>query len=159
LPSHLYKQIDELTIADLDKYPVWEFVSEDDPHATDECTIKAFDTMSDRLEGDFIVKTKFILNDQTVHFGYVKPERTLSSCQPVIIIDDQRVLFWHGVMKPIESDLSNFYKLLNKKIEDIFPIIWNTEISMEKIETGTIDGFGYYNSVIDSFDDIIQIIK
>jgi hypothetical protein len=158
LSNHSYKQVDELTIADLEKFPVWEYLSEDDPYATDECTVKGYEKHWETVDGEFFVKAKFIFNDGTVYFGHVKPERSLSSSQPVIIIGNDKVLVWHGVMKPTRTTLKSFYKLLNKKVEDVFPITWHTDVELGVVNTGLIEGFGYYNNVMDSFDDIIQLI-
>ena len=158
MPNHLYKQIDELTIADFEIYPIWEFVREEDPNSKDECTIKGNFENFDTLEDSFFVKAKFILNDETVLSGYVTPKSGLSSSQPVILIEDRRILFWHGTMKPTQNDLLEFYKILNKKAENVFPITWKTEIEVGDVKTGVIEGFGYYNDVMDVFDDIIQLV-
>ena len=60
-------------------------------------------------------------------------------------------------MKPTKDDLENVYQLFHKTSQAIFPIQWNTEIDLGEVKTGVIKGFGYYNNVMDSFDDIIHV--
>ena len=157
MPLHSYKQINDLTLEDLDKYPVWEYLSEDDIHSKDECTVKGYSQGWSGLTTNFIVKAKFKLKDGTTHYGVVTPDRDFATSQPVIIFKNNHIGFWHGTMKPTKKDKEDIYKILTRKPEEVFPIKWTCEVELGNVHQGVIKGFGYYNSVEDALNDIEQI--
>jgi hypothetical protein len=153
---HSYKQISDLTLEDLDEYPVWELLLEDDIHAKDECTVKGYKKAWSDMTANVIVKAKFELNDGTIHYGFVKPDKSFAISQPVIILENNHIGFWYGIMKPTIKEKENLYRRLVRKPENVFPIKWTCGGELGNIHNGVINGFGYYNSVEDSFNDIEQ---
>ncbi len=125
-----YKQIDEITSKDFKQYPIWEYLSEDDPNAKDECTVKGHTEYSDEIESMFIVETLFTLKDGTEYIGFIRPEKGLSNSQPVIIIGEDYVYFWSGIREISNDEKEKKYKLLNKKCSDIFPIKYQTKMGL-----------------------------
>jgi len=154
----VYKQINELILEDLDNYPVWEYLSEDDIHAKDECTVKGYKQEWPNLKTNVIVKAKFKLHDGTIYYGFVTPDKEFAISQPVIIFENKHIHFWHGVMKPTKKNIKDLCKYLARKSEDIFPLKWTCEVEIGNIHSGVIKGFGYYHSVEDSFNNIEQVI-
>lgn len=157
MPHHSYKQINELTLEDLNKYPVWEYLLEDNVHAKDECTVKGYSQNWVGLTTKFFIKTEFKLNDGTIRYGFVTPDKDFAVSQPVIIFENKHIGFWHGAMKPTKKEKEDIYKTLNRKPEDVFPINWTSEIELGNVHQGVIKGFGYYNSIEDALNDIEQI--
>jgi hypothetical protein len=154
----VYKQINELTLEDLENYPVWEYLSEDDINAKDECTVKGYTKEWSNLKTNIVVKATFRLSDGTIHHGFVTPDKEFAISQPVLIFENNHIHFWHGVIKPTRKGIKDFYKSLSRKPENIFPIKWTCEVEFGIIHGGVIKGFGYYDSVEDSFNNIEQLI-
>ena len=126
---------------------------EDEIHSKDECTVKGYKQGWSNLKEKIIIKAKFELNNGTIYDGLVTPLEGFASSQPVIIIENKHIYFWHGIMKLTREEIDDFYKGLKQKSEDVFPIKWTCEVELGTVHNGIINGFGYYNSVMDSFDD------
>jgi hypothetical protein len=151
-----YKQFNDLTIDDLNEYPIWEFVPEDDQNAIDETTIKGYLAYSEEIESMIIVRTKFILNDGSIFYGYVSPEKKLELSQPALFVNDIFIFFWHGLIDSSRIETEKYYKVLDKKANDIFPVKWVTEVNTDMINNGEIEGFGF----LDKHDGLkIKYIK
>jgi len=123
-----YAQINEITLSNLENYPVWEYLSEDDPNAKNECTIKRHKSNSEDIKSMIIVSAVFKLHDGSIFRGYVRPEEGLSCSQPAIVTKNEK---------------EKGYKLMGKVSSEVFPIKWDTVI-----RTGMIDSGQFQDSVI-----------
>jgi hypothetical protein len=123
------KQVYDLTLDDLNEYPVWEFaLDEEGEEGQDEATVRPYGAL-DKLnpsDGMFIVRAKFTLADGSQMHGCLTPPSSkddgLGVLQPVIITKDGQILFWCGVIEPNANDLAQSYKKLGRHPSEIFPI-------------------------------------
>jgi hypothetical protein len=86
------KQVYELTNDDLQRYPVWEFASDEEREAgQDEATVRPYsDGPANPGAGKLVVRAKFIFADGTLTAGYLTPpiarnRDNLGIIQPQII--------------------------------------------------------------------------
>ena len=143
------KPVNELTIDDFNKFPVWEFaLDEEGDENQDETTVRPFKPIEDFNpdEGLFIVKAKFTYADGTTDYGYLTPpnksDDSLGRLQPVIITNHGQVYFWCGSIKPSKEEIAGYYSLLGKKRKDIFPIVFESTVEIfRKPIKGSISGF------------------
>jgi hypothetical protein len=131
------KQVYDLTLADLNKFPVWEFaLDEEGEEGQDEATVRPCDISGavDPSEGMFIVRATFALADGTKMLGYLTPSVQanggLGALQPVIITERGQVLFWHGVITPDAQRLAQNYDKLGRDASRVFPIQATTDVEL-----------------------------
>lgn len=121
------KQVCDLTPADLQFSPIWEFASDEEGIAgQDEATVRPVDlsNLQDALAGLCVAKARFRLADGSTMGGYLTPripgDSSLGSIQPVIVADRGQVSFWCGTIEPTQEYIESSYALLGKKPEEIF---------------------------------------
>ncbi len=143
------KQLYELELSDLKEYPIWEFsLDEEGTDGQDEETVRPHSIDTFDFQSTFICLAKFTLADGTVLEGYVSPERDLEFSQPLIYIQDSGVVFWFGIVKPTDEEITEMKTLLGGPDKDIFPIKWETPFLKDGIpHEGLVDGFNYLNGV------------
>jgi hypothetical protein len=143
------KQVYELTLEDVRKFPVWEFaLDEEGEEGQDEATVRPCEVSVplDTSDGMFIVRAVFTLVDGTQMHGYLTPpvqgDDGLGTLQPVIITERGQVLFWHGVIAPDVQSLSQSYARLGRDAARVFPIqvVSDVELAGASIRA-TILGF------------------
>ncbi|MFP6789624.1 MAG: hypothetical protein VB954_06555 [Thalassolituus sp.] len=142
-----FKQIDEIDLNDIEESPVWMFLSEDDPLASDELTVKAISPESiDHSSSIYIAKTKFILANGEVFTGYCTPDCSgkLEDCQPVVFCKNTSIGFWYGI-KPVEN-LKESYDIFGVQKEHVFPIAWECEFGY--ITKKSAPGFPTYGQTV-----------
>src|SRR5213593_1421112 len=88
--KHIRKQVGELTAADLQRHPVWEFaLDEEGEPGQDEETVRPFADVQDvdLEEGLYVVATSFEAADGSHFSGYSSPHQTanVGYIQPTII--------------------------------------------------------------------------
>ncbi|NEQ44650.1 MAG: hypothetical protein F6K00_14230 [Leptolyngbya sp. SIOISBB] len=130
------KQLRQLTNNDLASNPIWECCGDAD--ATTSVTPCASFADPDRV--GYIARTKFILNDGSVHFGYCSPsdDSGLDYIQPVIIASGGHVPFWHDT-QPSHPEPDTMLRLLGKKAADVFPVQFSCLASFDgTMLSGTI---------------------
>jgi hypothetical protein len=93
------KQVYALTIADFERFAVWEFALDEEGRAgQDEATVRPreFDDPRDPAEGNFVVRARFTLADETQMEGFLAPpaqqHASLGALQPVM-----RFATWRSV--------------------------------------------------------------
>ncbi|MFB3897408.1 MAG: hypothetical protein ACE14V_14000, partial [bacterium] len=144
------KQLYHLTLADFEEFPVWEFaLDEEGVDGQDETTVRPYNTSEvDPTAGLFVVKAKFILNDGTICYGYLTPQvsgfDSIGYIQPIIITASGQINFWHGIIKPKDTEITEYYRKLGKNAAQVFPVKYSSELKVINgpVE-GTIDGFMY----------------
>ena len=123
------KQVYELTLDDVTKFPVWEFaLDEEGEESQDEATVRPLKVSGalDSSDGTFIVRATFALADGSRMQGYlttpVQGDDDLGRLQPVIITKRGQVIFWYGVIAPSAQVLSQSYEKLGRDATKVFPI-------------------------------------
>lgn len=164
------KQVYHLTLADFEQYPVWEFaLDEEDIEGQDEATVRPCEmTEADPTAGIFVVKARFTLNDGTICYGYLTPQipefNSIGHIQPIIITQSGQIYFWHGVVKPKDTEIIEYYRKLGKNAEQVFPVKYSSDFKVVNgpIE-GIINGFMYTveekSSIFSRKKEVVKIIQ
>lgn len=150
------KQIYDLTLADLNDFPIWEFCHDEEGEENqDECTVRPFKAGQCNLESMFICHAVFTLANGKRFEGFVSPAEDLSEAQPTIYVSDSEgVSFWFGGIKPEKDKIEKSFHLLGGRDSDIFPIEWKIPYLRESIpQTGIIKGFFY----LENFENLREI--
>ena len=143
------KQVNELTLDDLIKFPVWEFaLDEEGEEGQDETTVRPCEISGalDPSDGMFIVRAAFTLADGSKMKGCmtlpVQGDCDLSTLQPVIITEGGHVLFWHGAIAPDASILAKNYEHLGRDAASVFPVQVTSDVELVTAPIrATIPGF------------------
>ena len=102
--NRLRRQVNDLSIANLQDFPVWEFALDEEGVAgQDETTVRPYlKRPVDPRAATLIVQSTFVLTDGSIFHGYISPNShgLISTMHPVIVTEHGQVGFWYGVMKP-----------------------------------------------------------
>ena len=131
------KQVYELTLDDLNEFPIWEFaLDEEGEEGQDEATVRPY-KISGKLnpsDGMFVVRATFTLADGSKMQGYLTPPIQgadgLGTLQPIIIIKRGQILFWYGVLAPDAQRLAQNYEKLGRSPSEIFPVKVTSDIEL-----------------------------
>jgi hypothetical protein len=115
MPAPVRKQVYDLTLADFDVSPVWEFASDEEGVAgQDEATVRPYEVsfpVDAAGHGGLVVRAVFTLADGTNLRGYFSPQpvslRKPGLVQPVIICDAGQVNFWNGIRRPTQNQMTD----------------------------------------------------
>jgi hypothetical protein len=142
------KQVYELTVDDVRKFPVWEYaLDEEGEEGQDEATVRPCEISGalDPSVGMFIVRAAFTLADDTKMFGCLTLDQGdggLGTLQPVIITKRGQVLFWHGVLAPDAQTLAQSYAKLGRNAARVFPVQVTSDVELVGAPVrATIPGF------------------
>jgi hypothetical protein len=132
------RQVYELSPADLERFPVWEFaLDEEGEEGQDEATVRPYEATLplDPSDGMFIVRAKLTLFDGTSFKGYLTPpvqgEEGLSTYQPAVVVSDGQVSFWCGMLVPPPDQIAKYYSLLGKSSSrQVFPMRFESDVSL-----------------------------
>lgn len=121
------KAVNELTLADLARHPVWEYASDEEGEPDqDETTVRPVRHKGGPLprRGGLIVSTLFEAADGTRYEGFCMPDPdgSIGVLQPAIITEAGQVRFWSGLMAPAPAELRRNYTRLAKKAPALFPL-------------------------------------
>ncbi len=131
------KQVYELTLEDLSKFPVWEFALDEEGEAgQDEATVRPYELSGalDSSDGMFIVRASFTLADSSEMQGYLTPpvqgDESLGTLQPIIVTVHGQVGFWHGIMSPSPEQLAQNYRSLGRDARSVFPLRFESQVEV-----------------------------
>ena len=131
------KQVYELTLDDLSKFPVWEFrLDKDGPAGQDEATVQPYTASGplDPADRMFVVRAVFTLADGSRMKGYFTPpvrdQEGIGTLQPIIVTERGQVRFWCGTTAPDSKRLAHSYKLLGKDVGRVFPLRFESEVEL-----------------------------
>jgi hypothetical protein len=153
------KQVYELTIDDLNRYPIWEFaLDEEGEEGQDEATVRPHELHGtlDPSDGMFIMRARLTLADGTQMLGYLTPpvqgNATLGTLQPAVVASEGQVTFWCGMLEPKPAEIAKDYARLGKSSADqIFPIRFESAVDLiGGAITGELPGF----MVLDDFQSM-----
>ncbi|MFZ1105782.1 MAG: hypothetical protein WAN86_23485 [Hyphomicrobiaceae bacterium] len=145
------RQVYDLSLADLQRFPVWEFaLDEEGEEGQDEATVRPYPYqyvgVLDPSWGMFVVCASFVLADGTSMWGYLTPSHDatdLGTIQPIIITPQGQVSFWCGILEPTSEGISASYGRLDKtSCSQVFPLQFASEVELLSGRlTGSIPGF------------------
>jgi hypothetical protein len=125
------KRLGELTIADLERAPVWVYKSDtDDTSAWVEET--ELTRISEEDSRTYLAATEFILADGTKHYGYCSPAdwSGLDYVQPVLLTPSGGVRLW---LDPLSDPrlYEDEFALLEKPLSSIFPLSYRCLVPVD----------------------------
>ena len=139
----------ELTLDDLNRFPVWEFrLDKDGAEGQDEDTVRPY-TVSGPLDPAnrmFVVRAVFILADGSKMIGYFTPpvrgQEGIGTMQPIVVTERGQVRFWCGTSAPDAKRLARSYELLGKDANQVFPLRFESEVELANGPAGgSVPGF------------------
>jgi hypothetical protein len=148
-PMRARKQVYELTLDDLSKFPIWEFrLDKDGADDQDEATVRPFTASGplDPADRMFVVRAIFTLADGSRMKGYFTPpvrgHEGLGTLQPIIVTERGQVRFWCGTAVPDSKRLARSYELLGKDAKRVFPLRFESEVDLVNGPArGSLPGF------------------
>jgi len=143
------KQVYELTLDDMRRFPVWEFaLDEEGEERQDEATVRPCEISGplDSADRPFIIRAVFTLADNTQMHGCLTTpahdNEGLGTLQPVIITERGHVLIWRGVIAPDSQTIAHSYAKLGRDAASTFPIHVVSDVELvEAPIRATIPGF------------------
>jgi len=160
MPTATRKQVYDLTLADLDAAPVWEFaLDEDDVAGQDEATVRPYEVafpIDAAGHGGLVVRAAFTLADGTNLRGYLSPQPVSLSqpgwIQPVVICEAGQVNFWYGIRRPTQNQMMDELAKLAKQAAEVFPLRYRSDVELVSGPiSGIIRGFGFKEKKADTF--------
>jgi hypothetical protein len=148
--TRIRKQIEELTPADLEAYPIWEFAGDEEAAGQDEATVRPLAATFYNRQTYGVVRTKFRLADGTLLTGFLTPPPPSDPNAPMLpqmITAAGHVSLWF-CLKPSAKQLEILYGLLERTADEVFPVLYETDFPVENGPvSGRMDGFqGYAGS-------------
>ena len=138
--ARVRKQVYELTLDDLNRFPVWEFrlgeEGEVGEAGRDECTVRPYEASGplDPTDRMFVVRALFTLADGSRMQGYCTPplrgDDSIGILQPIIVTDRGQVRFWCGTTAPDSKRLAHSYELLGKDAGRVFPVRFESAVAL-----------------------------
>jgi|OpeIllAssembly_1097287.scaffolds.fasta_scaffold289314_1 hypothetical protein len=146
--KRIRRQCYDLTVADLDAYPCWEFaIDEEGRRGQDEATVRPVSPVHSlrELSGPIITLAVFCFPNGRVRSGQltIGAGDTLSDIQPSLLLDDGPLNFYVGSFRPSIRDLGRTRKRLQAISSTIFPIQFFTGLYDRKglpLCAGSIEG-------------------
>lgn len=152
----LLKQFGSLLPADFEQHPVWiacHGIDDEEPwfDETDEETFRPWtgDLPAAPSDGMLLTKATIELADAAQFSGFMTPSfdaGDLGTQQPQIFVGERRFGFWGGMFGVPEPQRQEFYSVLNKSFEQIFPLRFSVAPNLATGET-TGEVRGFYRSV------------
>lgn len=131
------KQVYELTLDDLGRYPIWEFrLDGDGEGGRDECTVRPCTSSGplDPADRMFVVRAVFVLADGSRMEGYFTPpvrgDESIGALQPIVITGRGQVRFWCGTAAPDMDRLERSYEMLGKEPGSVFPLRFESGVEL-----------------------------
>ena len=148
-PARVRKQVYELTLDDLSRFPVWEFrLDKDGAENQDEATVRPFTSSGplDPADRMFVVRATFTLADGSRMKGYFTPpvrgQEGMDTLQPIIVTDRGQVRFWCGTAAPDSKRLARNYEFLGKDAKRVFPLRFESDVDLVNGPArGSLPGF------------------
>jgi hypothetical protein len=135
--AHAGKQVYELTLDDLSRFPIWEFrLDEEGAEGQDEATVRPYTASGplDPADRMFVVRAVFTLADGSRMHGYFTPpvrgHDSIGTLQPIIVTDRGQVRFWCGTTAPDLKRLTRSYERLGKDARGVFPLQFQSDAQL-----------------------------
>jgi hypothetical protein len=147
------KQVYDLTAADLDQYPIWQYaLDEEGTLGQDEATVRPLEKVPQSKEdrSQVLLAATRKLADETLHYGIINcPRRSdwdISDLAPAMLAPGGMLSFWQGVRKPRPETIAVAYERIGKSAKQIFPVQLESlvEVDGEHIRI-VLKGFYHYD--------------
>jgi hypothetical protein len=124
----IVKRLQELTVEDLARCPIWRFEGQSD----DAASVSPAPAFERPDQEAYIARTRFVLADGSEWWGYCSPtdDSGLDYLQPVIVTANGPVRFWHEA-PPAEAEPARACRLLGKRPEQVFPARFECIVPVE----------------------------
>lgn len=137
--SSIRRQVYELSLKDLNDFPIWEFCSdEEDREGQDEATVRPCTEteVNGGLPGAHIVAADVTFGDGSSALGYLYTgDPQDSACvQPNLCLESSQVNFWMGWLRfipDVDKRIAKSYELIGKERNLIFPITFNSRVKID----------------------------
>jgi hypothetical protein len=147
----LRKQVYELNISDLIRFPAWNFASDEEGIlGQDEATVRPYlRTSADPGDGLMVIRARFTLSDGTELAGYVYPPPPnnpwdLQLLQPVLLVEQGQIPLWFGMFPPPKGEFQRLLNMLGKTMEQVFPLIYESDVELvDAPVNGIVRGFSF----------------
>lgn len=147
MPRRIRKQVDELTSADFEAYPCWEYAADEEGReGQDECTVRPLALAElANVQHQVIVQAVFFFPNGRLRVGML----TLNSggdpsgLQPVMFSADGSVFFYQGAREPSASEVKRFVRQLGKVSKPALPIHYVTALRSAEgvpLSSGALEG-------------------
>ena len=137
LGGRIKRQVYELTLGDLSRFPIWEFrLDGDGGESCDECTVRPCTAAGplDPADRMFVVRAVFTLAEGSRMHGYCSPplrgDSSIGALQPIIVTDRGQVRLWCGTTVPDAKRLAHSYEWLGKDARSVFPVRFESEVKL-----------------------------
>lgn len=137
----------ELTLTDLQRYPIWEIALDTDDEDDFELWEPLRKPEYHRPEFGLraIYRTTFRLADGSEVTGFLErpPDDSpgVPNTAPVILTDSGQVDLWHGVSPPDQTE--EYYRMLGREAAAVFPLDYRSEFG--RPIRGIAEGFCYFS--------------
>jgi len=166
-PANLRRQVFQLTGADLNTFPAWEFaLDEVGFEGQDEATVRPYLKIPvDPGDGMLVVRAKFWLADGTHATGIVSPPPPMlagdiSNHQPAMITERGHVGFYFGIFAPTAAQIGELLGTLGKSAAEVFPLRYEADVDIVGGRVaGVVPGFCYMKRGKSLLDGLIDIVK
>jgi hypothetical protein len=143
------KQVYELTLDDLNAFPIWEFkVDAHGAEGQDEATVRPYTASGplDPVDRMFVVRAAFTLADGSRMKGYFTPpvprRDGIDAMQPIVVTAKGQVPLWCGTSVPDAKRLARNYDFLGKEAKLVFPLRFESEVELLRGPVrGSVMGF------------------
>ena len=147
--ERIRRQVYELTLGDLGRFPIWEFrLDAEGGEGCDDCTVRPCTAAGplDPADRMFVVRAVFNLADGSRMHGYCSPplrgDSSIGALQPIIVTDRGQVRFWCGTTAPDSKRLAQSYEWLAKAARNVFPVRFESEVKLVGAPArGSVSGF------------------
>jgi hypothetical protein len=156
--ENLRIQFDDFNLSCFDISQIWEFaIDEEGEEGQDETTLKPRLDLKwpNPSEGLLIVECEFDSKSGKRFRGLCSPsfDDSVNSIQPYIIVDNQFINFWFGIIQPDKKTKDKIYEVLNETSDTLFPLKFHSRLEMADGSriSGQIDGFMWrtlYDNVV-----------
>lgn len=122
------KALRKLTLEDLARCPVWRYEGDSEESAS----VWPVETFEQPDREAYIARTRFLLADGSVWWGYCSPtdDSGLDYVQPVILAPGGPVRFWYDEA-PAEPEPARTCRLLGRSLGQVFPARFECMIPVE----------------------------
>jgi hypothetical protein len=147
MARRIRKQVDELSAADFEAHPCWEYADDEEGReGQDECTVRPLSPAElARATQQVWVQALFFFPNGRFRPGMVtlKAGADAAGRQPVLFLPNTSVTFYHGSRPPGPAELKRFLAQLRKVSPAPLPVHYASTLHNSRgapLAKGTLDG-------------------
>jgi hypothetical protein len=147
MPRRIRKQVHELTAADFEAQPCWEYAeNEEGRTGQDECTVRPLPLAElASVQHQVFVQAAFFFPNGRIRTGIVtlNAGNDPSGTQPVLLCAEASVYFYAGSSEPSASEVKQFARQLGKISKPHLPVYYATSLRSKAgvpLASGVLEG-------------------